>query len=157
MQMQRALIAAFFATTLIFQARTDAIGSENTNEALPGGTLVVRVKKVASEQGRVCVWLFAGEKGFPSKRDQAAHRGCAPVKGKEAAVFFRDISFGTYAAFAFHDADKNGRVLTNWIGMPKEGVGASRGAGGIGGPSFEDARFTHNKDKGAISISLKYL
>lgn len=155
--MQRALIAAFFATTLTFQARTDAVGAENTTDSVPGGTLVVRVKKVGSQQGRVCVWLFAQEKGFPSKKEKAAHRGCAPVKGGEASVGFRDIPFGTYAAFAFHDADKNGRVLTNWIGMPKEGVGASRGAGGIGGPSFEDARFAHNKDKGAISISLKYL
>ncbi len=153
--MGRAISALTLAAILSFQA--GSAEAESKSDSVARGTLIVRVDQVGSDSGRVCAWIFGGEKGFPSKKKHAAHRGCASIKDGKAALVFRDIPFGTYAAFAFHDEDEDGLVRKNWLGMPKEGVGASRGAGGIGGPSFDDARFDHKRHNRAISISLKYL
>ena len=45
-------------------------------------------------------------------------------------------------AFILHDEDENDKMKTNWVGMPKEGCGASNGASGgpSGGPSWGDAK-----------------
>lgn len=51
---------------------------------------------------------------------------------------------GTYAVMVLDDKDGNGRMKKNWLGIPKEGVGSSRGAKGgpFGGPKFDNAKVT---------------
>jgi len=127
--------------------------------ALAGGTarLTVRVDQVADAAGRVCVDLFAGEDGFPAKRQKAAQSRCVAARAGTVTVAF-DVAPGDYAAFAFHDADADGRLETNFIGMPKEGVGASNNAKGrMGPPSFAQARFAVPEAGAAIAFRLKYL
>ena len=48
--------------------------------------------------------------------------------------------------------------ISNWIGMPKEGVGASRNAKGVmGPPSWDDAKFAIRGPEHRIIIKLTYL
>ena len=54
-----------------------------------------------------------------------------------------DESIGNYGVLVLHDKDLNGKMKTNAVGKPKEGVGASRGAAGSwkGGPRWGKAKF----------------
>ena len=104
------------------------------------------------------VALWDQPKGYPSKQDRALRNGAGRISKGKAVVSFKGLPHGTYAAFAFHDEDGNGRIKTNWIGMPKEGVGASNNARGrMGPPSFKQASFELASDRSAIRIKLCYL
>jgi len=63
----------------------------------------------------------------------------------------------------FHEEVCKGKMkkvifISNWIGMPKEGVGASRNAKGVmGPPSWDDAKFAIRGPEHRIIIKLTYL
>jgi uncharacterized protein (DUF2141 family) len=48
-----------------------------------------------------------------------------PVNAHGAEVVFEDLPDGNYAIFVFHDANNNGKMDRNFLGMPREGYGAS--------------------------------
>ena len=59
---------------------------------------------------------------------------------------------------AFQDENGNGKLDTNFIGMPKEGVGASNDAAGkFGPPKFDDARFNYKAGRSVMTIHIRYL
>lgn len=60
-----------------------------------------------------------------------------------------EVPGGTYAVMVLDDKDRNGKMKKNWLGIPKEGVGSSRGAKGgpFGGPKFDDAKVTIECDQ----------
>jgi len=61
-----------------------------------------------------------------------------------AIKFQMQIPPGEYGVMLIDDENHNGELDTNFIGLPTEGVGASRGAAGgpFGGPKWDDAKFT---------------
>jgi uncharacterized protein (DUF2141 family) len=64
------------------------------------------------------------------------------VKGASALCRFEKIAAGVYGLSAFHDQNSNGKLDTNFVGMPIEDYGASNNARNLfGPPSFEDAKF----------------
>jgi uncharacterized protein (DUF2141 family) len=72
--------------------------------------------------------------------------GTATVRADTAAPIcaFRGIPAGTYGASAFHDQNANGKLDTNFMGVPIEDYCASNDARGfMGPPSFDDAKFTY--------------
>jgi uncharacterized protein (DUF2141 family) len=76
------------------------------------------------------------------------------IKNKKATFAFQGLKSGKYAVLVYHDQNKNDKLDTNFIGMPKEGVGVSNNTSGI--PSFKKSEFniTGNKE---IRISMVYL
>ena len=118
-------------------------------------TLTVNLKGFKSDKGVVEVALFDQAAAFPTKPEKAIAKQRAPIVGGTATVEFRDLKPGTYAVSAYHDANNNGKMDTNFIGIPKEPTGASNDAKGrMGPPSFKDAQFTLNAP-GAVSISVQ--
>jgi uncharacterized protein (DUF2141 family) len=58
----------------------------------------------------------------------------------------------------FHDENSNGKIDRNFMGIPKEGVGASNDAEGrFGPPKFDDARFTYRGGLNVLTIHVRYL
>jgi uncharacterized protein (DUF2141 family) len=56
-----------------------------------------------------------------------------------------------------HDENDNGKMDTDWMGIPKEGYGATRDAKGImGPPKFKDAAFTYKGGGLTLQIRAKY-
>lgn len=121
-------------------------------------SLEVVVSGLRSDRGQVRVFLFDSADGYPSKRERAAHKSSSSVSNGVGMVRFSGLQPGTYAAFAYHDEDGNGDLQSNWIGMPKEGVGASKNARGrMGPPRFKDAAFNLKQGPSKISFKLTYL
>jgi uncharacterized protein (DUF2141 family) len=80
------------------------------------------------------------------------------VKDAKTAPNLATFSACTYAVSAFHDENSNGNLDTNFMGIPREGVGASNNAKGhLGPPKFEAAAFQFSGGKLNLKITIKYL
>jgi len=64
-----------------------------------------------------------------------------PADAESVTVVFSGLSPGEYALAALHDADEDGDMTQNFLGLPQEGYGFSNDAKGfLGPPSFRAAR-----------------
>lgn len=74
-----------------------------------------------------------------------------------AVCEFPGVTPGTYAASAFHDGNSNGKLDTNLLGIPREGVGASNSAKGhFGPPKFDAAAFHFGGGRLDLTITITY-
>jgi len=152
----RGLLLAVLAVVLLAIPALHAAAARADD---PGtGALAVAVVGARGDGGKICAALYDSADAFPVA-DKEKKLSCVEISGGRAAVVFASLAPGNYAVYAFHDEDGNRTLKTNWIGMPKEGVGTSRGAKGfMGPPKFEDAKIAVKAGTPtAIRISLKYL
>lgn len=121
------------------------------------GTIVVETTGFRNNQGEVRVGLYASRDGFPDKPEKAYRTFTTPLRKNAVEVTFTDIPFGTYAIGILHDENGNGKMDTNWLGIPKEGYGASNNAKGrFGPPRFEDAKFKLDSERIKLTIKIQY-
>jgi uncharacterized protein (DUF2141 family) len=134
-----------------------AAGGARTGEPA-AGALAVAVAGARSDAGQICAALYDAADAFP-KAGKHRRLACAPIAKGGAVIVFPKLAPGDYAVYAFHDEDSDRTLKTNWIGMPKEGVGTSRGAKGfMGPPKFDDAKLAVAAGAPTrIRIALKYL
>ena len=113
---------------------------------------------IQAKPGPVYCRLFATAKGYPMKGEHAQKTVKATVKDKVATCRFEGLKPGVFAVMAFHDLNDNGKLDTNWMGIPREGVVASNNAkGSMGPPSFKDASFKVDaKNAFKQRLKLKY-
>jgi uncharacterized protein (DUF2141 family) len=118
----------------------------------------VDIDGLRSDRGQVLCALFSSAADFPKKADRAVARAKSEISGRHAACEFHDVSPGTYAVSVFHDENSNGKLDTNFMGIPREGVGASNNAKGrFGPPKFSAAAFQHSSGRTNLKISINYL
>lgn len=121
------------------------------------GTIEVEVTHVRNQEGHVLVSLFDQGDGFPGESGKAIKRMKLDIKDGTATGQFTDVPYGSYALSVMHDEDDNETMATNFLGIPKEGYGASNDAKGtMGPPKFEDARFQHNGTTTRQVIKMRY-
>ena len=86
-------------------------------------TVVARVNNFENNRGicRACI--------FTSAENLAANKALSCVQGaisnRSSEVIFKNIPDGQYAIFVFHDVNGNNKMDKNFLGIPKEGYGAS--------------------------------
>lgn len=123
-------------------------------------TLTVHVVGLKSSSGRVgcSVYDAAHAKAFPTDADAARARKWASIAAGSATFSFDGLSAGTYALACFHDENANGKLDTNWLGIPNEGVASSNDAKGrFGPPKFDAAKFVLNGAPLALTVRMSYL
>ena len=114
--------------------------------------LTVRIENIKDDHGQVAVALFNNVSDFPKKRFQGK---VAPAKKGEVEVVFENLPAGDYAISILHDANNDGKMNTNFMGIPKEGYGFSNNVmGTMGPPSFEKAKFKLSGEK--VVIRMRY-
>ncbi len=116
--------------------------------------LEVQINQIKDGSGVLMVALYQTENTFTHHpwKGQVQPAGKGTVK-----VAFQDIPPGEYAISVIHDANKNGKLDTNFLGIPKEGFGFSNDAmGKFGPPSFEKVRIKWS-GQGTVTINLRYL
>jgi uncharacterized protein (DUF2141 family) len=145
-------IALFFVTT------STLLAEENTG-TIPSrfGTITVHITDLKHLKGMLGVSLYNSKKGFPGKHEQAYTSELKKISGTTENVVFEDLPYGTYAVSIMHDENNNGKLDTNFIGIPKEGVGVSNNPKiGMGGPKFNDSVFTLDTKELEVTVSMKY-
>jgi uncharacterized protein (DUF2141 family) len=124
----------------------------------PQGVIHVEIEGLRSDKGEVWCALYTSAKGFPKDATAAQARASSAATGKHAVCEFAQVKPGTYAIAVYHDENSNGKLDTNFLGIPKEGVGASNDAKGhMGPPKFPDASFSFTGDRLQLVIHIHYL
>jgi uncharacterized protein (DUF2141 family) len=118
----------------------------------------VKVLNIRNSMGNVACALFESSVGFPEEYlTSATNIIVIKVRHREARCDFADIAPGTYALAVVHDENMNGKLDTNWLGIPTEGYGFSNDATAfLGSPSFSAASFLYNGQNLDLTISLHY-
>lgn len=147
-----------FSKTLTFTSFLLALVVFAGGEEQPVGTLHIKMEGFRSNKGRAAVLLYRNAAGFPIKTERAWKKSQVHIHQKEGQARFENLPYGVYAVSALHDENGNGRMDTNWLGMPREGVGASRNARGrFGPPRYQDAAVELSTDTLRLSITVDYL
>jgi uncharacterized protein (DUF2141 family) len=121
-------------------------------------SIKVLVVGLHNNDGEVDCALFASADGFPGDSSKAGKTANSKIENGQAVCMFTGIPPGQYAVSVFHDENGNGKLDRNFMGMPKEGVGASNDAAGhFGPPKFDDARFRYEGGRSVLAIHVRYL
>lgn len=132
-----------FCAAMILCAAASPAHADDVTIALQGA------KKNA---GSIVLCLWAKEDGFPDcESGKAVKRIVVPVNA--ATARFDNVAPGTYAVSAFHDANGNNKLDSNFLGLPLEAVGMSNNPKLNGPPRFKPARF---KVAGPTKISIRF-
>lgn len=105
----------------------------------------VEVTGLKNNKGQVMIGLYNSEKDFLKKTFKG---NVVLIKDKKATVTFANLPKGEYAVSIFHDENNNGKMDSNFMGIPKEEYASSNGAKGfMGPPKYKDAKFIVKEDK----------
>jgi len=118
----------------------------------------VQILNIRNSIGTVACALFESPAGFPAEYlSSATNIMVIKVRDTRARCDFVDIEPGTYALAVVHDENMNGKLDTNWLGIPTEGYGFSNDVTALlGAPSFSAASFRYNGQNLDLTISLHY-
>ena len=122
-------------------------------------TLTIRVTGARNAKGKIRAALFQGAEGFPNDASHALHTQTADIDPQTscAQIVFTDLPAGVYAVSVFHDENMNQKLDKNFVGVPKEGYGASNNPKKkMGPPSFEEAKFQLSGTEQSLEIKLMY-
>ncbi len=114
-------------------------------------SLTIKVEDTKSNDGQMFIAVYDKAtdflaKSYKSIKSKITNNGCL--------VTFEDVPKGAYAISIFHDENENGKLDSNFLGIPKEDYGCSNGARGfMGPPKWKDAKFELKSDK-IITITL---
>jgi uncharacterized protein (DUF2141 family) len=89
--------------------------------------LVVDVQGLKDARGEVGCALYRSAEGFPMAPERAAQQWL-PAKADGVECRFSALPTGRYAVAVSHDLNGNRKTDTNFVGMPTEAWGVSRGA-----------------------------
>ena len=118
----------------------------------------VEIGGLRNNKGQVVCDLYSSADGFPKNGDKALAHAKSLVSNEHAVCEFPDVKAGTYAVPVFHDENSNGKLDTNFVGIPHEGVGASNNAKGhFGPPKFDAAAFRFSGGRLELKITTTYL
>jgi uncharacterized protein (DUF2141 family) len=121
------------------------------------GTLTVNVQNVPSAQGSIRMAVYNNEKSFPSE-SQSFRGGALTLKPgiNSPQLTFDQLPFGNYAVAVYHDANNNGKMDKNTLGIPTEPYAFSNNIKvKWRAPKFQEAMFTLNTPNKEISVVLK--
>ncbi len=148
------ILALLFATTGSLLAEETPQATVAPNQF---GSITVHITDINKPDGMLGVSLYNAKKGFPGKHEHAFANELKKITSTEDKVVFKNIPYGTYAVSIIHDANSNGKLDTNFFGIPKEGVGVSNNPKiGMGGPKYKDSEFTLDTKQLDLTIPMRY-
>ena len=121
--------------------------------ALAGSeALQINITDIDAPEGRLNIAIAANEAQYNSDEPSTVQLQADP----NGAIFSIsvDVPPGDYAVRLFLDKNRDGKLNRNFVGIPNEPWAMSGKSGGVGAPSWEEAKF-NSAEQSAVSISLK--
>lgn len=113
--------------------------------------ITVNVEGLSNSKGKIMMGLYSSEKEFLKSSYMDV---ITTINEKKSSVTFNNVPQGIYAISFIHDENDNGKIDTNFMGIPKEDYGCSNNARGfMGPPKWKDAKFNLKSDK-TLQIQL---
>lgn len=147
-------VSRFACTTLALLAF-----SPLWSNAAPSDAIVrVEIASLRNAQGDVGCLIFNSPDGYPQTHAKAYKEMHAAIDGDHAVCEFKDVTPGTYAVIVFHDANQNGKLDKNFLGVPQEGYAASNNVRPLmSAPEFKEASFVApGASVTAIKLQIRY-
>ncbi len=121
--------------------------------ASQAATLTINVKGLRQANGHLLLAVHGGEENYSKQSNPAAMRR-VEVKSETQQIVIPELAAGDYVVSIIHDSNGNGKLDTNFVGMPTEGWGFSNNVGARGRPSYNDAKVNVPETGSEISIQL---
>jgi uncharacterized protein (DUF2141 family) len=116
----------------------------------------IEITGLKNSKGSIKLSMFNTASGYPRDANKAFKVIKSEIKDKAVLIIFQNIPYGKYAIAFLHDENDNDKMDFNFLGMPKEGYGASNNATGfMGPPSFDDAAFDFNKSNTKVIMKVR--
>jgi len=139
------------AILMISSGRLEAQAQPALAPAHGVSTLTVQITGLRNAKGKINLTLYR-DSTFVQTRDIEID-----AKTSSAKAVFEKIPQGIYAVYMFHDENMNGKMDTNFMGMPTEGCGMSNNPKKrMGRPGFNETNFQLNQPATTIEIKLIY-
>lgn len=105
----------------------------------------------------IALYSEAAAADFPSNDGRAIVRRVQPVAGR-ATTAFEGLAAGRWALSVYQDLDGDGRLKSNFLGIPREPVAVSNHARArFGPPRFADAAFAVSRSVERQTLRLAAL
>ena len=115
-------------------------------------TLSIEFEGLKTEKGKLFVALYNSEKDFLKNQMKGS---IVDITNGKASAIFDNLEKGIYAISSFYDKNDNGKMDTNFLGIPKEPVALSNNAKGkFGPPKYRDAKFNISESKTQLKIKF---
>ena len=118
--------------------------------------LQVEFSNIREVKGSIYVAVYDRESSF-MKTDQIRSKKIVPVSEKgKLKISLGALPAGKYALSCFHDVNGNGKLDTNWMGIPSEPYGFSNNARPkFRAPKWAEAAFDWAGSGGVIPVRLE--
>jgi len=127
-----------------------------TAQSKMGTHLTIDVQLTQKAHGELAYLVFASPSGFPGDRDKALRHGFLPIPSNAQHLRIdTDLPPGIYAVAVYEDLNGNHNLDHNFIGIPREPVGASNNPSArFGPPHFDECSFYLGDTAQTITITL---
>lgn len=122
-------------------------------------TLIVRVHNLESRGGVLRLAVYDQEEGFLQEEAAIASKNillATTEADPSLSVEIPDLPFGDYALAIYHDIDENGKLNTNFLGIPTEPYAFSNDPEvKWRSPRFQEARFEFRQYRQVMAVTLQ--
>lgn len=115
--------------------------------------LKVILEDIEESKGTIYISLHSKEETFPDNSDDSVITITLTDFDSNAEYTFKNLDKGDYAISFFQDLNDNEELDTNFIGFPKEPVGASNMTS-LARPKFSKCKFSLESDK---TLNLQFM
>jgi uncharacterized protein (DUF2141 family) len=122
-------------------------------------TLIVHVTGARNAKGQIRAALFQSAHGFPGDPSQAIRTQAESIDPQTLStqIVFTGLPEGGYAVSVFQDENMNHKLDKNFVGIPREGYGASNNPKKkMGPPDFQETKFQLSSARQTLEIRLIY-
>ena len=107
--------------------------------------LKVEISGFNNDNGQGYIALYNSEKDFLKKPFKGR---VVKIENGKTTIVFTDIPKSEYAVSTFHDENNNGKMDSNFLGIPKEDYGFSNDAKGfMSAPKYTNAKMYVTESK----------
>jgi uncharacterized protein (DUF2141 family) len=116
--------------------------------------LTVKVTDIRVQKGQLMLAVYDTADAWNGKGEPVATQSL-DASANEITFHFDGLAAGTYAVAAMHDENGNGKLDTNFMGMPTEGYGFSNNPQVMRRATFEEASVVVGAEGASIDLRLR--
>ena len=151
LQFKRFAVYSLLCCALLMTSAGQLAAQAALAPAQAASTLTVQITGLRNAKGKINLTLYRDSK-FVETRDVEID-----AKTSSAKAVFEKIPQGIYAVYLFHDENINGKMDTNFMGMPTEGYGMSNNPKKrMGRPGFDETNFQLSQPEFQVEVKLIY-
>ena len=113
--------------------------------------LTIHVMGIKEIEGDIFVAAYDNDKDFMGDNGIAGNKISIE---QNTLSFIMELPIGEYAILIYQDLNRDGKLNTNFLGIPKEPYGASNGLGSFAVPNFKKSLLKIGSEPKSIEIML---